>query len=117
MTHRIRAFKYLSPWIFFLGGWIAFTSTGWMVWLNMIWAWICVPLVELLIKPDSTNLDTAEEELVKNDPIYDWLLYGVVIVQYALLFLFLQSISDPSLSKWDFTGRILVMGLLCGSFG
>ncbi|MGA1379831.1 MAG: alkane 1-monooxygenase [Chitinophagaceae bacterium] len=117
MTHRIRAFKYLSPWIFFLGGWIAFTSTGWMVWLNMIWAWICVPLAELLIKPDPTNLDTAEEELVKNDPIYDWLLYGVVIVQYALLFLFLQSISDPSLSKWDFTGRILVMGLLCGSFG
>ncbi|MFN6228513.1 MAG: alkane 1-monooxygenase, partial [Bacteroidota bacterium] len=82
MHHRIKALKYLTPFIFFIGASISFQTTGWMVWINMIIAWILVPVLELVFKPNPTNLETAEEELVKKDSFYDWILHLVVPLQY-----------------------------------
>ncbi len=62
-------------------------------------------------------MTAAEEELAKNDPTYDILLYGIVILQYVMLVKFLFSMTDPGLSLIDTAGRIWVMGLLCGVFG
>lgn len=114
---KTRAFKYLSPFIIYVGAWHAFGVTGWQVWLPLAWAWIIIPVTELLISPDPSNLDAAEEELAKNDRLYDFILYVIVILQYALLVRFLLSMRDPGLSLWDITGRVWVMGLLCGVFG
>lgn len=117
MYYRIKALKYLTPFVFFIGAYISFTSTGWWVWINMILAWMLIPLLELLVKPNPKNLNAAEEELIRNDSFYDWILYLVVPIQYFLLYTFLNSLQDTSLSQWDWAGRIAVMGLLCGSFG
>jgi alkane 1-monooxygenase len=117
MHHRIKALKYLTPFIFFIGASISFQTTGWMVWINMIIAWILVPVLELVFKPNTTNLETAEEELVRKDSFYDWILHLVVPLQYTLLYLFLVSMQDTTLDTWDRVGRITVMGILCGSFG
>lgn len=117
MHYRIKALKYLTPIVFFIGAYISFTSTGWWVWMNMILAWMLIPLLELLFKPDPQNLNVAEEELIRNDSFYDWIIYLVVPLQYFSLYTFLTSLQDPLLSQWDLTGRIAVMGLLCGSFG
>ena len=62
-------------------------------------------------------MSAAEEELAKNDPTYDILLYGIVILQYVMLIKFLFSMTDPGLTPVDIAGRIWVMGLLCGVFG
>jgi alkane 1-monooxygenase len=62
-------------------------------------------------------MDAAEEELAKNDRSYDILLYIVVVLQYAILVKFLYTMSYDQLAWYDITGRVLVMGLLCGVFG
>ena len=113
----MKAFKYLSPFIFFVGAYLAFTGQGWIVWMPMCWAWILVPLTELFVKPDPINMSAAEEELAKQDRSYDLLLYVTVVVQYALLFIFLTGIANEELSAADRWGRITAMGLLCGIFG
>lgn len=112
-----RAIKYLSPFIIFLGAWHAFEVTGWQVWLPLVWAWICIPVAELLINPDPANMTAAEEELARKDRTYDYLLYLIVILQYIMLVKFLFSMKSTSLSPVDIAGRIWVMGLLCGIFG
>ncbi|HEU0109288.1 MAG TPA: alkane 1-monooxygenase [Flavisolibacter sp.] len=114
---RIRAFKYTSPFLIYAGALLAFVSTGWVVWLPMIYAWIIIPLVELFIKPDESNLSEAEEELAKKDRVYDYLLYAIVPLQYLALFLFLYSASVNEYTLLDLTGKVMVMGLLCGTFG
>lgn len=113
----MKAFKYLSPFIFFIGAWFAFTGQGWVVWMPMCWAWIVVPVTELFIKSDPANMSAAEEELAKQDRRYDLMLYVVVLVQYGLLFVFLQGIASDTLTLSDRLGRIFSMGLLCGIFG
>ncbi len=114
---KIRAFKYLSPFIIYIGAWHSFSVTGWPIWLPLIWAWFFIPVIELFIKPSPVNMTSAEEELAKNDRTYDILLYGIVILQYVMLIRFLYSMSDPALTLMDIAGRIWVMGLLCGVFG
>ena len=113
----IRAFKYLSPLIIYIGAYRSFSVTGWEVWMPLAWAWLIVPLAELLIKPVPANMNAAEEELVKKDRVYDFLLYLIVVLQYILLIKFLFAMSRDAMTWYDIVGRIWVMGLLCGTFG
>ena len=86
---QIRAFKYLSPLIVFVLAWLAFTGKGWITWSPMLYAWVLMPFAELFISPDKKNFSAAEEELVKKDRIYDYLLYIIVVLQFAALYVFL----------------------------
>ena len=113
----IKAFKYLSPLIVYVLAWFAFTGTGWITWSPMLYAWVLMPTIELFIRPDNNNLSMAEEELAKKDRMYDYLLYIIVVIQFAALFVFLSSMQTHQLLWWEIAGRICSMGLLCGSFG
>lgn len=114
---KIRSFKYLSPFIIYIAAFVSFQSKGWLIALPLIYAWILIPLIELFIKPDVKNMTEAEEELAKSDKFYDRILYLVVPVQFLALFFFLKSMQIDVLTGYETTGRILVMGLLCGVFG
>lgn len=114
---KIKAFKYLSPVIIYVLAWLAFTQRGWVCWSPILYAWILLPAMELFIKPDAKNMTAAEEELAKNDHIYDYLLYLVVVLQFIALYKFLTVITLPGLQWWEIGGRVWTMGLLCGTFG
>lgn len=114
---RFRAIKYLSPILIYAGAINSFTGYGWWCFLPLIYAWIIIPLLELLIKPDGANLSAAEEEMARQDKFYDYILYFIVILQVPALFYFLYSMQDAALTTWDKVGRIGTMGLLCGTFG
>jgi len=113
----VRAFKYASPFIVYIGAFNSFSVTGWQVWLPLVYAWIIIPLTELLLKPNPGNMNAAEEELAKADKTYDALLYLVVVLQYVALYKFLYAMSNDTITLFDIAGRIWVMGLLCGKFG
>ena len=113
----IRAFKYASPLIIYIGAFHSFSVTGWQIWMPLIYAWIMIPLAELLLKPDSRNMNAAEDELAKADKSYDVLLYLMVVLQYAALYKFLFAMSHDTMTWVDIVGRTWVMGLLCGTIG
>jgi alkane 1-monooxygenase len=114
---KIRVYKYASPFIIFILAYLSFTGNGWMTFLPLYWAYLIIPLLELLIKPDETNLEAAEEEMAKNDRVYDYLLYMIVPLLYASIIFFLFSLKENGLTTADFIGRTLTMGLLLGAFG
>ena len=114
---NVKAFKYLSPALMYIMAWLAFTQTGWLTWCPMIYAWVLLPLAELFIKPDEKNMNAAEEELAKNNTLYDFMLYLVVVLQFIALYKFLSVITEFNITWWEITGRVFTMGLLCGTFG
>jgi len=115
---NIKAYKYLSPLIIFALAWLAFTQTGWLTWSPMLYAWVLIPGVELFIRPESKNMNAAEEALAKNDRLYDYMLYIIVLLQYGVLFKFLLTMEQTNqLQWWEILGRVSSMGLLCGTFG
>ncbi len=114
---KIKAFKYLSPVIVYILAWIAFTKNGLLCWAPMMYAWVLLPLIELAVQPNSTNMDAIEEDIAKNNCIYDYMLYIIVVFQFVVLYKFLTAISQPNLLPSEITGRVFSMGLLCGTFG
>jgi len=91
--------------------------TGVVTYAPFIEAYIFVPLIELFLTPSVKNLSDAQEEMIKDDRIYDLLLYLCLPILYFLLWTFLGSMLQPNLTVFDKVGRIISMGLLCGSFG
>ncbi len=114
---QIRLLKYLIPFSIFAGAFNSFNSHGWIIGLPLLFAWVFIPVMEIFIPPIPKNMNVAEEELAKKNKGYDVLLYIVVIVQYFILYDFLRSMKYDTLTWYETTGRILVMGLLCGTFG
>ena len=113
----IRTLKYGLPFILFLAAGYAFKMTGWQVWIPMLLVWVMIPSLELLIAPRAENLSAAEEEMARQDKMYDYLLYLSVPMQFFMLYQFLISMQQTDLSAWVRAGRIGAMGILCGSFG
>lgn len=96
---------------------ISFVSEGWLAWLPMLYVYGLIPALELLFPPDPRNLSKAEAELRRHDPIYDYLLYVTVPLQFAYLGWFLFAVAQPDLSWFTLAGRITAMGLMCGVYG
>jgi len=113
----LKYIKYINPLVIYFLAFLAFTNTGFWCWLTLAFIWILVPLAELFLKPDVTNMSLAEEELAKNDRVYDFLLYFIVLLQILTLVFFLIAMQNTALSTADMVGRVLTMGLLCGTFG
>ena len=112
-----KPFKYLSPLIVYVFSYIAFTHTGILSWSALLYAWIFIPLVELFMQPNEKNMAAEEEAIAKNNKLYDYILYLIVLLQFPTMFFYLQSMKEVELSNIDIAARIFTMGLLCGIFG
>ena len=114
---HIRSLKFAAPLSMYFLSFYAFMHTGWTIALPLLYAFMFIPLFELVFPAASGNLSEAEEQVAKNDRLYDIWLYIMVPLQYVALYYFLVSVKDPTLSGLELAGRIFAMGLLCGTFG
>ena len=96
---------------------LSFSVTGWMTYLPLIEAFVFIPLVELLVRPDPTNHSAEEEAALSSAFIFDFWIYVASAMQVAVLVYFLFTIGEPGLSILDYIGRITAMGLMCGIYG
>ena len=111
----VRHLKYLLAYSAVLVAYLSFTYTGIWSYATVLYAYALIPLIELFIKPDNKNLTDAEEELAKEDNIYDWIIYAMVPLHFIMLFYYMESIQDPGLAISDLIGRTLSMGTICGN--
>jgi len=117
MYTSIKAFKYVTPFILYVLSLLAFQGEGLICYTPLLYTFFAVPILELFIKASSVNLDEVEESLAKQNKLYDFILYAAVIMQYYSLWMFLNSLQAPALSTATIIGRVVSMGLLCGTFG
>ena len=114
---RVSSLKYLSVFSIPIVAWIAFNSHSYWTYLTVVEVFVLIPFIELFIKPDESNMEAAEEELIRKDPIYDWMLYLTVPILYFFLFIYLQKMSTEILPLSEVIGHTLTMGILCGGLG
>lgn len=76
-----------------------------------------IPVLELFLKPSKDNLTSIEEAVAKEDRFYDFLLYSMLPIQYAILLFFLYRINAPGLETHEKVGMTLAYGVSCGVLG
>lgn len=113
----LKALKYLTVLSLPMTVAVSFCRTDAWVFLPLIYAFGLVPLVELAVKPNPANLQDAERELAKKNPVYDALVRMMVPLQWFFLLWFVVSIRETGLSGMVLAGRITAMGMLCGVVG
>ena len=112
----MRPLRYLTPYFLYVLAYLAFTKTGVFCWVPLLYLFFFIPLVELFLPPEVQNLTDEEERNANSNPIFDYVLWLTVPLQIGALYLFMSSLS-VELSLWDKAGRVVAMGLLCGTFG
>ena len=96
---------------------VSFLRYDLWVFLPVVYAFGIVPLLELIFKPNSKNLTQTQEELVKQDRLYDLVLYAMVPIQWGFVVWYCFQMNDPELSTLIIVGRTLGLGMMCGVIG
>lgn len=104
---------YTTPLVVFL----AIYSENYWSYSAVVFLFLVIPFFELFTKGSTKNFTEMEEEIAKKDKIYDWLLYGLVPVQYIILIYFLFQISQESLPLYYKIGATISYGMTAGVIG
>ena len=118
MTGGNRFLKYLPVFTIPVVGYFSILSSGIWTYGLLIYAFGILPALEFVLPVDARNLSKKEEELIKKDRIYDFLLYLMVPIQYLGLGLFLWEMKgDDGLAGYEIVGKVVSHGILCGVLG
>ncbi len=112
--------KSLKYWTILSGPLVAIISImghGFTAWLLPIYAFILIPVFELLLPASEVNMSEVEEEIALSDPLYDIVVYIMVPFQFLMLAVFLYTISFTENTVWEIAGKTFSMGIACGILG
>lgn len=84
---------------------------------TVVFIFLIIPFLELFTKGSTKNLTKIEEEIAKEDKLYDWLLYILVPTQYFILGYFLYQVSIEELPFYYKIGATIAFGISCGVLG
>ncbi|MEO8069529.1 MAG: alkane 1-monooxygenase [Flavobacteriales bacterium] len=114
---RLRAYLYLFTLVGPVFGLIGLLGHGFWCWLFPFYGFVFVPIADLISGPEHGRFSREEEAVALNEPLFDWIVYAIVPMQWALLILFFFTVGEPGLTYGEIAGRIATMGLLCGVYG
>ncbi|MEP0985046.1 alkane 1-monooxygenase [Ekhidna sp.] len=111
---RLKWLKYLAVYSVPLAVLCSLYLGDWFSYLAIIYAFGLIPFFELFTSGSIKNMDKAQEEIVRKDRVYDYLLYGLVPTQLFILSYFLFRISAGGLETYELVGMTLAYGVACG---
>ncbi|MBK9330342.1 MAG: alkane 1-monooxygenase [Sphingobacteriales bacterium] len=76
-----------------------------------------VPFVEMLYNGTSENLSTEEEQSALKNFYFDMLVYLNIPLQFLLLVLFFNRLSNPETTTLEMIGMTLSVGIMCAIIG
>lgn len=90
---------------------------GWWTYGAVLATFVAIPLLELVFRGTTFNLDPDDEKKTWNDRRFDFMVYSMVPVQYGLLAFYLVRMSSGTLTPVEMVGLTWSMGIACGALG
>ncbi len=112
-----RALKYSMVFSVPLSFALAAYLQGWWLYLPIAYAFLLVPILDLVWTPDSSNLDEKMADLALHTPVYTLLLRLVLIAVYGSIAISIWLLSTANLEIYEVIGLILSLGLVLGGVG
>lgn len=113
----IRFLKYGSVWVSIAIIMTSLVFGGKWVFVAPLYVFALIPLIELFFGGSEVNMTKVEEEVAKKDWKFDFVVWSVVPLQFALCFFFFNRLDDNSLAIWEKLGMMFALGIACGVLG
>jgi len=104
--------KYLAAYTIPLAAALSIGSRGLFTFSAVIFAFIAIPITEMIIGKDSVNLAEKEIEKKKENRIFDLMLYLNLPIVFSLLYWSFVNISSISYSVFEMVGLSFSVGIL-----
>ena len=79
---KIFSLKYILAFSLYIITYIAFLLPGYWTYALIIYAYGIIPFIELFYKPNINNITKEEEIKLKQNKVYDYLLYAMVPLHF-----------------------------------
>lgn len=109
--------KYLAAYSIPLVTLIAFYNKGIWSFATPVYAFVCIPILEVLLKEDPTNDNPATVAIKKKRIYYDMLLYLNLVWVYGLLAWAMGVINATTLQTYEVIGLMSSLGVTLGTNG
>lgn len=117
MRVSMKDLKYLVAFTIPLSALIALYFQGYWSYFTPIFAFVVIPILEMLLPVDTTNYSEETISEKKVNRLFDWLLYLNLPIVYGLLIASLIIVSQNTLETYEFIGIMLSVGMVLGSNG
>ena len=109
--------KYLAAFSIPIVACIGLFYKGPMVYLTPVYAFVIIPILELIFPVDTTNLTSEEVDSKLKRKVFDWLLYLNIPVVYGLVIYGLVEVTTSQIETYELIGLILSVGIVLGVNG
>jgi alkane 1-monooxygenase len=110
-------FKYIFAFTIPLSVYISINSDGIYTFTTLIYAFVCIPVLEIFLKTDDSNLSDIRKKEKKKNKLFDIFLYMNIPIVFSLLFIGLQNLKSNNYFNHEYLGIILSLGILLGTNG
>lgn len=109
--------KYLAAFSIPIIALLGISFRGAWSYLTPIYAFVIIPVLELVLFVDDKNLEKQEAEHKLKNKLFDWLLYLNLPIVFTILIYALITISSTQLNTYEFVGLVISTGIVLGVNG
>ena len=113
----MKNFKYFAAYVIPLLGLFTFSSSGVYAYFGLLFLYVLIPILEQYLPLDSYNKTKVENDLARDNILYDLTLYLIVPLHLYVIYVFLITVSNASLPTTDLIACVLMMGTILGVNG
>ena len=104
--------KYLFAYTIPLSALVSFQSNGVACYTTVFYAFIILPLLDVLTGETKTNFSKEEAKIKKVNKVFDIMLYLNLPLVFSLLFLLFFNVNEKSYENYELVGLCLSGGIL-----
>lgn len=113
----MRNLRYLAAYTIPLTAFIGIAYGGYWAFLTPVYAFVFIPVLELLLPEDAENLPAAAAAKARINPVFDWMLYMNIPIVYGLVYFGLGHVVGSGLVSATGIGAVLSVGIALGVNG
>ncbi len=113
----MRDLKYLAALTIPLSALVSLYFKGYWSYFTPFYAFVIIPVMEILLPEDAHNLETSEREKKSRNPLFDLMLYLNVPIVYGLLLVYLVAVTTETLADYELLGLMISLGIVLGANG
>lgn len=113
---KIQDLKYLLAYLIPFSAFIALELQNKWSFSTVVFAFVFIPFLEMVTKPDPKNMATDREQLVERNVLFDVLLYLNIPIVYFLIFHTISTVQGD-LFWTEKLGMMLNLGIVLGTAG